>query len=91
MYKRQEEEQSTETEHKEIPASFRKSVQQEVLGDTKWLDGEVADKWSEHGLLAKYNKHLSGKIIIPQPFGGELRNLHEAESGFSVSKFILVE
>ncbi|MAQ89366.1 MAG: ATP synthase F0 subunit A [Rhodopirellula sp.] len=86
-----EEEQSTETEHKEIPASFRKSVQQEVLGDTKWLDGEVADKWSEHGLLAKYNKHLSGKIIIPQPFGGELRNLHEAESGFCVSKFMLVE
>ena len=86
-----EEEQSTETEHKEIPASFRKSVQQEVLEDTKWLDGEVADKWSEHGLLAKYNKHLSGKIIIPQPFGGELRNLHEAESGFCVSKFMLVE
>ena len=86
-----EETLSTETEHNEIPASFRKSVQKEVLGNTEWLDGEVADKWSEHGLLAKYNKHLSGKIIIPQPFGGELRNLHEAESGFCVSKFMLVE
>jgi len=52
-----------------------------------------------------YNFHLSGKILIPQPFG-ELRNLHEAEStlisqntaslntadfGFCISRFMLIE
>jgi F-type H+-transporting ATPase subunit a len=52
-----------------------------------------------------YNFHLSGKILIPQPFG-ELRNLHEAETtiisqqslglntadfGFCISRFMLIE
>jgi F-type H+-transporting ATPase subunit a len=37
-----------------------------------------APEWSEAKIKA-YNVHLSGKIIIPQPFG-ELRNLHEAQS-----------
>jgi F-type H+-transporting ATPase subunit a len=52
-----------------------------------------------------YNFHLSGKLLIPQPFG-ELRNLHEAEStlisqrtgwlnsadfGFCISRFMLIE
>lgn len=46
--------------------------------------------WSPAKLEA-YNYHLSGKIVIPQVFGGELRNLHEAESGLCVSKFMLVE
>ena len=34
--------------------------------------------WSKEKIDA-YNFHLSGKILIPQPFG-ELRNLHEAET-----------
>lgn len=46
-------------------------------------------EWSE-ATLAKYNYHLSGKILIPQPFG-ELRNLYQRESGFCVSKFMLLE
>ena len=37
-----------------------------------------------------YNDHLSGKILIPQPFG-ELRNLYERESGLGISKFLLIE
>jgi F-type H+-transporting ATPase subunit a len=52
-----------------------------------------------------YNFHLSGKLLIPQPFG-ELRNLHEAEStiisqktgwlnsadfGFCISRFMIIE
>ncbi len=52
-----------------------------------------------------YNFHLSGKLLIPQPFG-ELRNLHEAEGtiinqttrgmntadfGFCISRFMLIE
>ncbi|MFT7640948.1 MAG: F-type H+-transporting ATPase subunit a, partial [Pirellulaceae bacterium] len=37
-----------------------------------------------------YNKAISGKILIPQPFG-KLRNFYEPESGFCISKFMIVE
>jgi len=39
-----------------------------------------------------YNEHLSGKILIPQPFT-ELRNLYEKEPGLTIgiSKFLLIE
>lgn len=74
-----------------IPLSTQKEIQQQILGDTAWLDNDVAAVWESEGLLEQYNHHLSGKILIPQPFGGELRNLHEAESGFCLSKFMVVE
>lgn len=41
-----------------------------------------------------YNHHLSGKILIPQVFGGELRNLYEKEPGLTniaISKFMIVQ
>jgi len=37
-----------------------------------------------------YNEHLSGKILIPQPFG-TLRNFYQPESGFCISKFMVIE
>ena len=40
--------------------------------------------------LNAYSRHLSGKILIPQPFG-QLRNLYEKESGFCISRFMLIE
>jgi len=43
--------------------------------------------------IEAYNANLSGKILIPQPFGG-LRNLHEREPGwnnFCISKFLIIE
>ncbi|HYM99263.1 MAG TPA: F0F1 ATP synthase subunit A [Aestuariivirgaceae bacterium] len=46
-------------------------------------------EWSKDKIDA-YNFHLSGKVLIPQPFG-ELRNLHERESGVGISKFLLIE
>jgi F-type H+-transporting ATPase subunit a len=47
-------------------------------------------KWSD-SKLAHYNAHLSGKVVLdPQPFG-ELRNLYEKESGFCISKFMILE
>ncbi len=62
-----------------------------VAGQLRGATGYVAQaKWSPAKLDA-YNYHLSGKIVIPQVFGGELRNLHEAESGLCISKFMLVE
>ncbi|MFP6678365.1 MAG: F0F1 ATP synthase subunit A [Pirellulaceae bacterium] len=40
--------------------------------------------------IASYNSRLHGKIIIPQPFG-RLRNMYEPESGFCISKFMIIE
>ena len=54
-------------------------------------------EWSKEKRDA-YNYHLSGKILIPQPFGGELRNLYEKEPGpafgltnVAISKFMVIE
>ena len=40
--------------------------------------------------LAEFSRELSGKILIPQPFG-TLKNLYQAESGFCISKFMVLE
>ena len=40
--------------------------------------------------LAEYNKTLTGKIMIPQPFG-ELRNAYDKESGFCISRYMIIE
>lgn len=50
---------------------------------------ETAKPWSPAKIEA-YNKVLSGKIIIPQPFG-ELRNLYQKDSGFCISRFMVLE
>lgn len=41
--------------------------------------------------IQEYNDALSGKILIPQPFGGKLRNAYEPESGFCLSKYMIIE
>ena len=46
--------------------------------------------WSREKIEA-YNVRLSGKILVPQVFGGKLRNLYERESGVCISKFMIVE
>jgi F-type H+-transporting ATPase subunit a len=38
----------------------------------------------------EFNEALSGKILIPQPFG-TLKNLYEKKSGFAISKFMILE
>lgn len=40
--------------------------------------------------LADFNTALAGKILIPQPFG-TLKNLYERESGFAISRFMVLE
>jgi len=50
---------------------------------------EASHQWAPEKIDA-YNHHLSGKIIIPQHFG-ELRNLYQRESGFCISKFMILE
>jgi F-type H+-transporting ATPase subunit a len=51
----------------------------------------LKDKWDwSEEKLASYNHHLSGKLLIPQPFG-ELRNFYQPESGFAISKFMIIQ
>lgn len=54
----------------------------------EYLESPRAD-WDKAKIEA-YNKSLSGKIFIPQPFA-TLRNGSEVESGFGISRFILIE
>lgn len=45
--------------------------------------------WSE-AKLSEYNHHLSGKVFIPQPLG-TLRNAYEKQSGFAISRYMIIE
>ncbi|MDX1926351.1 MAG: F0F1 ATP synthase subunit A [Pirellulaceae bacterium] len=54
----------------------------------EYLESPRAD-WSE-AKMAAYNKSLSGKIFIPQPFA-TLRNAYEVQSGFGVTRYMLIE
>jgi F-type H+-transporting ATPase subunit a len=60
--------------------------------DYKSLDEvpEFLRKNNPHSTLEDFNRALSGKILIPQPFG-TLKNLYEIESGFGISKFMVLE
>lgn len=71
-------------------------------GAAKWASlrstaGDVAayqqdsavGEWDAHK-IEQYNHHLAGKIVIPQPFG-KLRNLYEKDSGFCISRFMVIE
>lgn len=54
-----------------------------------FLKKEVADSHG-HFTIADVNRELSGKIVIPQPFG-RLQSFYAAESGFCISKFMVIE
>jgi F-type H+-transporting ATPase subunit a len=43
-----------------------------------------------HATLLEFQQELNGKIIIAQPFG-TLKNLYARESGFCISKFMILE
>jgi F-type H+-transporting ATPase subunit a len=50
-----------------------------------------AERYNLHPTLKDYEQALNGKILLyPQPFG-ELKNLYEKESGFLISKFMILE
>jgi F-type H+-transporting ATPase subunit a len=43
-----------------------------------------------HATIEDFDEALAGKILIPQPFG-TLKNLYEKQSGFAISKFMILE
>jgi F-type H+-transporting ATPase subunit a len=53
------------------------------------LYNQQAPAWSAEK-LNQYNSQLDGKILIPQPFG-KLKNNYEPESGFCISKYMIVQ
>jgi F-type H+-transporting ATPase subunit a len=52
-------------------------------------DRSDAKPWDAE-TLSNYNRTLDGKVLIPQPFG-TLRNAYEAESGFCISRYMIIE
>jgi F-type H+-transporting ATPase subunit a len=76
----------TDQEHDNIPQNVHMQAEKTAIARAD----EFTQQWKSDGRLEWYNHHISGKIIIPQPFA-ELRNLHESESGFAISKFMLIE
>jgi F-type H+-transporting ATPase subunit a len=72
-------------------ASFREQWAEikQTAGDVATYKASAVD-WSVEKISA-YNDRLSGKILIPQPPGATLRNLYEPESGFCISKFLVIE
>jgi F-type H+-transporting ATPase subunit a len=82
------EDQAAYSQWKDIVAYFRPGAvkARARIEGSQW---EAAAE-PEREDIAAYNKALSGKIIIPQPFG-RLRNLYEAESGFCISKYMVIE
>ena len=51
---------------------------------------EFVRKNHPHASVDEFNQALSGKILIPQPFA-TLKNLYEKDSGFAISKFMILE
>jgi F-type H+-transporting ATPase subunit a len=65
------------------------TTSQQNAGDFAAFSADQLIVWSPETTDA-YNHHLSGKILIPQPFG-QLRNFYERETGFCISKFMIIE
>lgn len=63
----------------------------------KYQSGSMVDQYFKQAKVTwkpekieGYNKALSGKIFIPQPFA-TLRNSHEVHSGFGITRYMIVE
>lgn len=55
----------------------------------QYQDRPDAKAW-DADKLKQYNQSLDGKILIPQPFGTP-RNAYEADSGFCISRYMIIE
>ncbi|HEX4132957.1 MAG TPA: F0F1 ATP synthase subunit A [Pirellulales bacterium] len=56
----------------------------------KSMDFLVHDAEHQHLSIDEFNRELSGKVLIPQPFA-TLKNLYEKQSGFAISKYMILE
>lgn len=76
------------TENVDFTTSWRRAKRQAGNEDAvaEFAEGH---EWS-NAKLEEYNSLLHGKILIPQPFAN-LRNAYQVESGFGISKFMIIE
>jgi F-type H+-transporting ATPase subunit a len=83
-------------------SAYKKQVKANAANAEQWQEAQESvdvsadvyrqgpgHEWSAEK-LADYNKALNGKILIPQPFA-ELRNAYEYESGFAISRYMILE
>ncbi|XZE43591.1 F0F1 ATP synthase subunit A [Pirellulaceae bacterium SH467] len=56
---------------------------------SKFVSEGAGKDWSSEK-IAEYNQSLHGKVLIPQPFA-QLRNAYEVESGFGISRYMIIE
>jgi F-type H+-transporting ATPase subunit a len=68
--------------------SFQRAAR-EARDIQAWKQDPSIPEWNAK-TISKYNEHLSGKILIPQPFA-TLRNLYQKDEGFAISKYMLIE
>lgn len=89
--KRQKEESSEEFQQRTEAAQEKQEAWQAIKAEAENVAefNETAPAWSEEK-IEEYNSFLDGKILIPQPFG-KLKNNYEPESGFCISKFMILE
>jgi len=74
------------------PASLSKwNDLKSKVDSEEYLQAFLTDgpKW-DAAKLSEYNATLHGKIMIPQPFGTQ-RNAYESESGFCISRYMIIE
>jgi len=66
------------------------SIWKQIKADAQDVNAfnQESPAWSA-GKVAEYNSQLDGKILIPQPFG-QLKNNYEPDSGFCISKFMIL-
>lgn len=69
-------------------SEFRRELSEQVTPEAFAKSPEAEATWND-SVAAAYNSELSGKIIIPQPFG-TLKNLNEKASGFCISKYMIL-
>jgi F-type H+-transporting ATPase subunit a len=82
-----------ESERTDLIANVAPSKWQEIREEAGGQQAVATYKKSDadwSGRIDGYNQHLHGKVLIPQPFG-EIKNLHESEIGFCISKFMILE
>jgi F-type H+-transporting ATPase subunit a len=69
-------------------ATFKTELNSAARVDKFATEG-AGKNWSE-AKIATYNRSLDGKIMIRQPFA-ELRNAYDVESGFGISRYMIIE
>lgn len=73
----------------EVPRGLWSYSERDIESLPSWIREKNPDG-SDKFTTTEYQEALNGKILIPQPFGTP-KNLYEAESGFCISRFMIIQ